>query len=435
MGGVAQLAVQAGHKVTGCDAGVYPPMSDQLRGLGIELYEGYGEEQLSIHPDLWVIGNAISRGNPLLEAILNAGEPYTSGPQWISEHILQGRHVMAVAGTHGKTTTSSVLAWILEACGKAPGYLIGGVPSNFSHSARLSPESPYFVIEGDEYDTCFFDKRSKFVHYRPKTAILNNLEYDHADIFPDLHAIETQFHHLVRMMAQNARVVVNGQSEALKRVLNRGLYSDCVYFNDERGWHLQGNELFYKGRLIGALRLSLPGHHNLLNASAAVAAATHVGIDPKEALTALEEFSGVKRRLELKGIENGVSVIDDFAHHPTAIYETIRALRGKMEKKGRLIAVLEPRSNTMKMGTMKDRLAGSLQEADFVVCYADPKLGWDVSAALAPLGEKLHVLHTVQETAAVAASLAQKGDDILVMSNGGFGGIHGQLLSLLKNKG
>ena len=291
------------------------------------------------------------------------------------------------------------------------------------------------MIEADEYDTCFFDKRSKFVHYRPKTAILNNLEYDHADIFPDLHAIETQFHHLVRMMAQNARVVVNGQSEALKRVLNRGIYSDCVYFNDERGWHLQGNELFYKGRLIGALRLSLPGHHNLLNASAAVAAATHVGIDPKEALTALEEFSGVKRRLELKGIENGVSVIDDFAHHPTAIYETIRALRGKMEKKGRLIAVLEPRSNTMKMGTMKDRLAGSLQEADFVVCYADPKLGWDVSAALAPLGEKLHVLHTVQETAAVAASLAQKGDDILVMSNGGFGGIHGQLLSLLKNKG
>ena len=434
MGGIAQLARAAGHRVTGCDANVYPPMSDQLASAGIELIEGFDESQVALRPDLYVIGNAISRGNPLLEKILNDQLPYTSGPQWLGETILGSRHVLAVAGTHGKTTTSSLLAWILERCGKNPSFLIGGVPANFAHSARLT-SSRYFVIEADEYDTCFFDKRSKFVHYRPKTAILNNLEYDHADIFPDLHAIETQFHHLVRMMAQNARVVVNGQSEALKRVLDRGLYSDCVYFNDERGWHLQGNELFYKGRLIDALRLSLPGHHNLLNASAAVAAATHVGIDPKEALAALEEFSGIKRRLELKGIENGVSVIDDFAHHPTAIYETIRALRGKMGKKGRLIAVLEPRSNTMKMGTMKDRLAGSLQEADFVVCYADPKLGWDVSAALAPLGEKLHVLHTVQETAAVAASLAQKGDDILVMSNGGFGGIHGQLLSLLKNKG
>ncbi len=434
MGGIAQLARAAGHRVTGCDANVYPPMSDQLASAGIELIEGFDESQVALRPDLYVIGNAISRGNPLLEKILNDQLPYTSGPQWLGETILGSRHVLAVAGTHGKTTTSSLLAWILERCGKNPSFLIGGVPANFAHSARLT-SSRYFVIEADEYDTCFFDKRSKFVHYRPKTAILNNLEYDHADIFPDLHAVETQFHHLVRMMAQNARVVVNGQSEALKRVLNRGLYSDCVYFNDERGWHLQGNELFYKDRLIGVLRLSLPGHHNLLNASAAVAAATHVGIDPKEALAALEEFSGVKRRLELKGIENGVSVIDDFAHHPTAIYETIRALRGKMGKKGRLIAVLEPRSNTMKMGTMKDRLAGSLKEADFVVCYADPKLGWDVSAALAPLGEKLHVLHTVQETAAVAASLAQKGDDILVMSNGGFGGIHGQLLSLLKNKG
>lgn len=434
MGGIAQLARAAGHRVTGCDANVYPPMSDQLASAGIELIEGFDESQVALRPDLYVIGNAISRGNPLLEKILNDQLPYTSGPQWLGETILGTRHVLAVAGTHGKTTTSSLLAWILERCGKNPSFLIGGVPANFAHSARLT-SSRYFVIEADEYDTCFFDKRSKFVHYRPKTAILNNLEYDHADIFPDLHAIETQFHHLVRMMAQNARVVVNGQSEALKRVLDRGLYSDCVYFNDERGWHLQGNELFYKDCLIGALHLSLPGHHNLLNASAAVAAATHIGIDPKEALAALEEFCGVKRRLELKGIENGVSVIDDFAHHPTAIYETIRALRDKMGEKGRLIAVLEPRSNTMKMGTMKDRLAGSLQEADFVVCYADPKLGWDVSVALAPLGEKLHVLHTVQETAAVAASLAQKGDDILVMSNGGFGGIHGQLLSLLKNKG
>lgn len=434
MGGIAQLARAAGHRVTGCDANVYPPMSDQLASAGIELIEGFDESQVALRPDLYVIGNAISRGNPLLEKILNDQLPYTSGPQWLGETILGSRHVLAVAGTHGKTTTSSLLAWILERCGKNPSFLIGGVPANFAHSARLT-SSRFFVIEADEYDTCFFDKRSKFVHYRPKTAILNNLEYDHADIFPDLHAIETQFHHLVRMMAQNARIVVNGQSEALKRVLDRGLYSDCVYFNDERGWHLQGNELFYKDSLMGALRLSLPGYHNLLNATAAIAAAAHVGIQPNDSLAALEEFAGVKRRLELKGIENGVSVIDDFAHHPTAIYETIRALRGKMQGKGRLIAVLEPRSNTMKMGTMKDRLAGSLQEADFVVCYADPKLGWDVSVALAPLGEKLHVLHTVQETAAVATSLAQKGDDILVMSNGGFGGIHDQLLSLLKNKG
>lgn len=270
------------------------------------------------------------------------------------------------------------------------------------------------------------------MHYRPKTAVLNNLEYDHADIFPDLHAIETQFHHLVRTMAQNARVVVNGQCEALGRVLDRGLYSECVYFNDQRGWHLEGKELFYKDKSFGELKLALPGHHNLLNASAAVAAATHIGIEPQDAIESLKTFQGVKRRMEVKGEVNGVTVIDDFAHHPTAIYETIAALRSKMGDSGKIIAVLEPRSNTMKMGTMKDRLPGSLKEADQVVCYADPKLGWDAKQALASLGEKLHVLHSIDETAVVASRLAAPGDSILVMSNGGFGGIHWKILGLLK---
>ena len=430
MGGVAQLARAAGHRVTGCDANVYPPMSDQLRDAGIDLIEGFDPHQTSLKPDLYVIGNAISRGNPLLEKILNEQLPYTSGPQWLGETLLRTHHVLAVAGTHGKTTTSSLLTWILEACGKNPGFLIGGVPANFGHSARLT-DSRYFVIEADEYDTCFFDKRSKFVHYRPKTAILNNLEYDHADIFPDLHAIETQFHHLVRTMAQNARVVVNGQCEALARVLNRGLYSECDYFNDKRGWHVEGDELFYKDESVGQLQLALPGHHNLLNASAAVAAACHVGADPHEALRALNDFVGVKRRMEIKGKERGVTVIDDFAHHPTAIFETIAALKSRMTD-GKIIAVLEPRSNTMKMGTMKDRLSESLRQADQVVCYADPKLGWNVESALAALGEKSHVLHSVEDTARKAVELAKEGDAILVMSNGGFGGIHGKLLDLLK---
>lgn len=432
MGGVAQLAKAAGHRVTGCDVHVYPPMSDQLRAAGIELIEGYETDQLSLNPDLWVIGNAISRGNPLLEAILNRGLPYTSGPQWLGETLLRGKHVLTVAGTHGKTTTSSFLTWILQSAGLNPGFLIGGVPMNFEHSARLT-ESPYFVIEGDEYDTCFFDKRSKFLHYRPKTAILNNLEYDHADIFPDLAAIETQFHHLVRTMAQNARVVVNGQSEALQRVLNRGLYSECDYFNDARGWHLKDQELFYKEQPLGEIVLALPGHHNLLNASAAIAAANHIGIPAQVSIAALKAFSGVKRRMEVKGVVRGVTVIDDFAHHPTAIAETIAALRGKMGTKGRIIAVLEPRSNTMKMGTMKDRLPGSLVGADAVICYADPKLGWDVQAALTPLGLKAHVYHSIEETAREAVRLAEKDDSILVMSNGGFGGIHGKILSYLKD--
>lgn len=431
MGGVAQLAKAAGHRVTGCDAHVYPPMSDQLRAAGIELIEGYGADQLVLKPDLWVIGNAISRGNPLLEAILNAGLSYTSGPQWLGENILRGKHVLTVAGTHGKTTTSSLLTWILQAAGLNPGFLIGGVPMNFEHSAQLT-SSPYFVIEGDEYDTCFFDKRSKFLHYRPKTAVLNNLEYDHADIFPDLQAIETQFHHLVRTMAQNARLIVNAKSEPLERVIKRALYSECEYFDCANGWHLDDRILYFGEEKIGEFVLTIAGHHNELNAMAAVAAARHVGVDPKSAISALSKFAGVKRRMELKGIEAGVAVIDDFAHHPTAIAETIAAMRSRMKPGARLIAVFEPRSNTMKLGTMKSRLAQSLSGADYSVCYADSKLGWDASAALAPLGEKAAVSHQIDECVKQAVMHAKPGDTILVMSNGGFGGIHEKLLAALR---
>ena len=431
MGGVAQLAKAAGHRVTGCDAHVYPPMSDQLRAAGIELIEGYGADQLALKPDLWVIGNAISRGNPLLEAILNAGLSYTSGPQWLGENILRGKHVLTVAGTHGKTTTSSLLTWILQSAGLNPGFLIGGVPMNFEHSAQLT-SSPYFVIEGDEYDTCFFDKRSKFLHYRPKTAVLNNLEYDHADIFPDLQAIETQFHHLVRTMAQNARLIVNAKSEPLERVIKRALYSECEYFDCANGWHLDDRILYFGEEKIGEFVLTIAGHHNELNAMAAVAAARHVGVDPKSAISALSKFAGVKRRMELKGIEAGVAVIDDFAHHPTAIAETIAAMRSRMKPGARLIAVFEPRSNTMKLGTMKSRLAQSLSGADYSVCYADSKLGWDASAALAPLGEKAAVSHQIDECVKQAVMHAKPGDTILVMSNGGFGGIHEKLLAALR---
>lgn len=431
MGGVAQLARAAGHRVTGCDANVYPPMSDQLKNAGIELIEGYDESQLALHPDVFVIGNAISRGNPLLEAILDAGLPYTSGPQWLGEHILHNQHVLAVAGTHGKTTTSSLLTWILEYAGLNPSFLIGGVPTNFNRSARLT-DSKYFVIEADEYDTCFFDKRSKFIHYRPKTAILNNLEYDHADIFPNLEAIETQFHHLVRTMARNARVVVNDDCEALHRVLGRGLYSEAVYFNAKKGWHIEDNRVYFDQTDYGSLDIALPGHHNQLNALAAIAAAQHIGVDPQLALQALREFHGVKRRMEVRGIERGVTVIDDFAHHPTAIEETIAALRAKIGSHHRVIAVLEPRSNTMKMGTMKSRLAASLSGADEVICFAAPSLGWDVEEALASLGQKAHVFHELSEVVKNTVHLVRDGDYILVMSNGGFGGIHGKLLTSLK---
>jgi UDP-N-acetylmuramate: L-alanyl-gamma-D-glutamyl-meso-diaminopimelate ligase len=439
MGGLAAIAREAGHRVTGCDAGVYPPMSDQLRALGIDLIEGFDPAQLSLKPDIWVIGNVVSRGNPLMEAILDARLPYVSGPQWLAEHVLSGRWVLAVAGTHGKTTTASLLAWILQACGREPGYLIGGVPVNFPFSARLSGVQTPFVIEADEYDTAFFDKRSKFVHYRPTTAILNNLEFDHADIFANLAAIETQFHHLVRTVPGRGRLVVNGAEASLQRVLERGCWSERVDFETSAGWHAEAVsesadvtefDVMLGARNVGRCSLPLAGRHNRSNAIAAIAAAEHVGVSPHEAIEALARFGGVKRRLEVKGTVRGISVIDDFAHHPSAIALTIEGLRARMAPGERILAVLEPRSNTMKLGTMKARLPDSLVGADHTFCFAG-SLGWDAAQALEPLGAKASVYYELDGLVAEVAAQARFGDRILVMSNGGFGGVHGKLLSAL----
>ncbi|ABR89478.1 UDP-N-acetylmuramate: L-alanyl-gamma-D-glutamyl-meso-diaminopimelate ligase [Janthinobacterium sp. Marseille] len=443
MGGLAVLAKAAGHTVTGCDANVYPPMSTQLEAQGIKLIEGYGPEQISLAPDLYVIGNVVSRGNPLMEEILNRGLPYTSGPQWIGEHILQGKWVLAVAGTHGKTTTSSMLAWILEDAGYDPGFLIGGVPMNFGISARLSgsgKESSFFVIEADEYDTAFFDKRSKFVHYHAKTAILNNLEYDHADIFPDLHAIETQFHHLVRTVPGVGRVIANGREASLQRVLQRGCWSESEWFGGKEGWslatHDDGNfDVIFNGELQGTVQWSLTGEHNRMNALAAIAAARHVGVLPAQAIAALGQFENVKRRMELRGTVKDIAVYDDFAHHPTAIATTVEGLRKKVGK-ARILAVLEPRSNTMKLGTMKEALPGSLVDADLIFGYGasgngKDALGWDLAEALAPLGEKARSFNDLPTLVQAIAQSAQAGDQVLVMSNGGFGGVHQKILDAL----
>ncbi len=434
MGGIALLARAAGHKVTGCDANVYPPMSTQLEEQGIGLVEGYGVEQLGLAPDVFVVGNAISRGNPLLEAILDQGLPYVSGPQWLAENVLQGRWVLAVAGTHGKTTTTSLLAWILEDAGLNPGFLVGGVPKNFGVSARLT-ESPFFVIEADEYDTAFCDKRSKFVHYRPRTAILNNLEFDHADIFADLAAIQTQFHHLVRTIPRSGRIVANAAEETLPQVIERGCWSELEWFNDAAGWSIaEGSAedevvVRHQGREIGRKRLPLSGRHNRANALAAIAAARHVGVTPEVGLDALTRFEGVKRRLELRGTVRGVAVYDDFAHHPTAITLTVEGLRRQVGE-ARILAVLEPRSNTMKLGVMKDQLPASLAQADKVFCYA-ANLGWDAREALAPIAGKTVVEDDLEVLVKAIVAEAREGDRILVMSNGGFGGIHGKLLDAL----
>ncbi len=434
MGGIALLARAAGHTVTGCDANVYPPMSTQLEEQGIRLVEGYGADQLALNPDVFVVGNAISRGNPLLEEILDRGLPYVSGPQWLAENVLQGRWVLAVAGTHGKTTTTSLLAWILEDAGLKPGFLVGGVPKNFGVSARLG-ETPFFVIEADEYDTAFCDKRSKFVHYRPRTVILNNLEFDHADIFADLEAIETQFHHLVRIIPRSGRIVANAAEETLPRVIQRGCWSELEWFNDAAGWSVSEgaaeDEVVVRrlGKEIGRRRLPLSGRHNRANALAAIAAARHVGVTPEVALDALTRFDGVKRRLELRGTVRGVAVYDDFAHHPTAITLTVEGLRRQVGE-ARILAVLEPRSNTMKLGVMKDQLPASLTEADKVFCYA-ANLGWDARAALLPIAAKTVVEDDLDALVAAIVAEAREGDRILVMSNGGFGGIHGKLLAAL----
>jgi UDP-N-acetylmuramate: L-alanyl-gamma-D-glutamyl-meso-diaminopimelate ligase len=437
MGGVAALARESGHKVTGCDANVYPPMSDQLRALGIDLIEGWGASQLDLKPDMFVVGNVVSRGNALVEAILDAGLPYTSGPQWLSDHVLRGRHVLAVAGTHGKTTTTSMLAWILDQAGLQPGFLVGGVPQNFGISARLG-EGPGFVIEADEYDTAFFDKRSKFVHYRPRTAVLNNLEFDHADIFPDLAAIETQFHHLVRTVPAQGLLVVNGRDEALQRVLGRGCWSPVVRFGarkEEPGaLRARGDPHSFdvlRGSLkVGRVEWSLMGEHNQLNALAAIAAAEHLGVAPAQAAQALGSFQNVRRRMELLGEAGGVKVYDDFAHHPTAMRTTIDGLRRKVGLQ-RILAVFEPRSNTMKLGTMKAQLPWSLEDADLAFCLQG-NYGWDAAEALAPMGSRALVADSVDALVAAVRRVAKPGDHVLCMSNGGFGGIHAKLLHALK---
>ncbi|MDP3288080.1 MAG: UDP-N-acetylmuramate:L-alanyl-gamma-D-glutamyl-meso-diaminopimelate ligase [Methyloversatilis sp.] len=433
MGGVAALAREAGHQVSGCDAGVYPPMSTQLEQLGIDLIEGYHPSQIDLKPDLFVVGNAVSRGNPLLEAVLDRGLPYVSGPHWLAEHVLAGRWVLAVAGTHGKTTTTSMLTWMLEDAGLKPGFLIGGVPLNFGVSARLG-NAPFFVIEADEYDTAFCDKRSKFVHYRPRTAVLNNLEFDHADIFADLAAIETQFHHLVRTMPASARIIVNGAEESLHRVLARGVWSEVEWFNTPAGWQVTGagQSLHVRGPTGEdvAGRLAMPGMHNANNALAAMLAARHAGVRPEHALESLASFRGIRRRLERVGEVAGVTIYDDFAHHPTAIDETIRALRSAVGG-ARILAVIEPRSNTMKLGVMKARLPAALESADLTFCLGGDSLGWDAVAALAPLGQRARVAPSVDSLLDQLMTAVRPGDHVLVMSNGGFGDIHRKLLNRL----
>ncbi|MEP6740576.1 MAG: UDP-N-acetylmuramate:L-alanyl-gamma-D-glutamyl-meso-diaminopimelate ligase [Caldimonas sp.] len=441
MGGLAALAREAGHRVTGCDANVYPPMSDQLAALGIELIEGYDAGQLALAPDLYVIGNAITRGNPLLEALLDANAPYTSGPQWLADHVLAGRHVLAVAGTHGKTGTTSMLAWILEQAGLAPGFLVGGVPLNFEVSARLGGATAPFVIEADEYDTAFFDKRSKFVHYRPRTAILNNLEFDHADIFESLADIERQFHHLVRTIPARGRIVVNARDDALQRVLAMGCWSDVQRFGGRKeapGMLRARGEPHAFDVLRGGLKIArvdwaLLGEHNQLNALAAIGAAEHVGVTPETSARALAEFRNVRRRLELRGAVGGVSVYDDFAHHPTAMRTTIDGLRRKVGD-ARILAVFEPRSNTMKLGAVKAQLPWALEEADLAFCHAG-NLSWNPAQALAPMGERAIVAASVDELVERIVAVARAGDHVLCMSNGGFGGIHQKLLDALSPPG
>ncbi len=435
MGGIAAIARESGHKVTGCDANVYPPMSTQLEALGIELIEGFDSTQISLKPDLFVIGNVVSRGNPLMEEILNRGLPYASGPAWLAEHVLTGRWVLSVAGTHGKTTTSSMLAWILEYTGLKPGFLIGGIPQNFDVSARLGG-GKFFVIEADEYDTAFFDKRSKFVHYRSRTAILNNLEYDHADIFPDLAAIETQFHHLVRTISGNGLIVSNGNDQNLERVLKKGTWTPIERFGESQYWRGSpanaggGFSINCEGAMIGELNWNQLGEHNRLNALAAIAAARHAGVNPKTSIAALEKFQGVKRRMEIKGIVNGITIYDDFAHHPTAIATTLAGLRHRVGK-ARILAVLEPRSNTMKQGVWKNDLATSLADAEKVFCYT-ANLGWNAAGALSSLGAKLQTSDDIDKLISMIQAEAKFGDHVLIMSNGGFAGIHSKLLAKLK---
>lgn len=437
MGGIAAIAKSLGHKVTGSDKNVYPPMSTQLEALGIELTEGYCESQFDPAPDMVVIGNAMSRGNPAVEYVLNRNLPYTSGPQWLLDNLLKDRWVIGLSGTHGKTTTSSMVAWILEHAGLNPGYLIGGVPENFGVSARVG-ESPFFVIEADEYDSAFFDKRSKFVHYRPKTLVINNLEFDHADIFADLGAIQTQFHHLVRMVPENGLILTPNNTPAIEDMLKRGCWSSRQSLGKE--WHAEllkkdGSEfnVLHNGVIAGTVTWSLLGQHNVDNALMAIAAAHHAGVTLPDAIDALSFFKNVKRRMEVKGEVNNITLYDDFAHHPTAIATTLDGLRKKVGN-ARILAVLEPRSNTMKMGVHKDTLANSWQKADEVYLYEPEGMDWSLVDSVAHSNAPTHCFRDVEKIVQGVCNVAQPGDHILVMSNGGFEGIHGRILDALKMK-
>lgn len=438
MGSLAILARAQGHKVTGSDQNVYPPMSDLLTEQGIELIQGYDPAQLTPRPDMVVIGNAMKRGNPCVEAVLNQGIPYTSGPQWLHDHVLPERWVLAVAGTHGKTTTAGMLAWILEDCGYQPGFLIGGVPGNFDVSATLG-NSPFFVIEADEYDCAFFDKRSKFVHYSPRTLLLNNLEFDHADIFENLAAIEKQFHHLVRVVPGDGKIIAPAQDANLKQVLSMGCWSEEEYTGDNARWQAEkvtndcGEfDVRYDGEISGRVTWGLVGEHNMQNALMAVAAAHHVGVPVAEACRALDKFINARRRLELRGEVNGISVYDDFAHHPTAILATLQALRSKVGGTARILVVLEPRSNTMKMGISKDDIAPALGRADEVFIFQPANIPWLVSEITERCVQPAYWSGDLDALTNMVAEHAQPGDHILVMSNGSFGGIHDKLLEKLK---
>jgi UDP-N-acetylmuramate: L-alanyl-gamma-D-glutamyl-meso-diaminopimelate ligase len=434
MGGIAAIAKSLGHKVTGSDANVYPPMSTQLEQLGIELTQGYDPIQLQPAPDLVIIGNAMSRGNPAVEYTLDQNIPYSSGPQWLAEHVLHQRWVLAVSGTHGKTTTSSMLAWVLEYAGLKPGFLIGGIPQNFDSSARLG-DSPFFVIEADEYDTAFFDKRSKFVHYRPRTLVINNLEYDHADIFPDLAAIQRQFHHLLRMVPATGLVLSPADVEAVDQTLAMGCWSEQQRYGKDWTVELKqpdGSvfELFYQGLSQGTLHWDLCGNHNVENAVMAIAAARHVGVPVVVSIEALTQFVAPKRRMELKGTVKGIAVYDDFAHHPTAIATTLAGLRARVGD-AKIWAVLEPRSNTMRMGVHKSAIADSLHDANQVLLFEPANSGWSLAAVAEQMPGRAAVFQSVELIVAALVEKAAAGDHIVIMSNGGFGGIHQKLLDAL----
>ncbi|WP_028695495.1 UDP-N-acetylmuramate:L-alanyl-gamma-D-glutamyl-meso-diaminopimelate ligase [Pseudomonas cremoricolorata] len=437
MGSLAVLAKALGHHVTGSDANVYPPMSTQLEAQGIELTQGYDPAQMQPAPDLVVIGNAMSRGNPAVEYVLNKGLPYVSGPQWLADHVLQGRWVLAVAGTHGKTTTSSMLAWVLEHAGMSPGFLIGGVPQNFAVSARLG-DTPFFVVEADEYDSAFFDKRSKFVHYHPRTAILNNLEFDHADIFPDLPAIERQFHHLVRTIPSEGLVIHPTSEPALARVIDMGCWTPVQTTGEGGQWQARllsadGSrfEVLFDGEVQGVVQWPLTGQHNVANALATLAAARHVGVVPAMGIEGLSAFKSVKRRMETVAQVHGVTIYDDFAHHPTAIATTLDGLRKRVGE-APVIAIIEPRSNSMKLGAHRDGLPESVNDADQVIWYAPANLGWDLAATAEQCSVPSVVADSLEAIIERVKGQARPGTHVVIMSNGGFGGLHGKLAEALQ---